>query len=91
MDYDVSTVDQARRRRFYRDLARLKVRLGLQGKMSTASVVFTSDRGLAEEVFKVACQYAKTANLYRASLEVSHVRQPEPLLPRSHLKKSMVS
>lgn len=55
----------------------MKERLDLHGKISTASVVVSSDRGLAEEVFKIACQYAKTANLYRASLEVAHVRQTE--------------
>jgi len=71
VDYDISTVDQARRRAFYRELAKLKARLGLCGKMSSASVVWTSDRGLAEEVFKVASQYARTANLYEARLEAS--------------------
>jgi len=70
-DYDLSVNDQNRRRAFYREVAKLKEKLHLHGRMSSASVVFTSDKQVAQEIYKIACKYAKTANLYRAILEAS--------------------
>jgi len=71
VDYDISTGNPNGRRAFYREIARLKKEFELHGKMSTDSVVFTSDRELAYEIFSIACRYAKRANLYRAILEAS--------------------
>ena len=50
---------------FYRQLAKLKKELGLQGSMSSMSVLITSDANLADRVFEIAQQYAKRVHLYK--------------------------
>jgi predicted NAD/FAD-binding protein len=64
IDWDVVSVGPERFA-FYRQLAKLKKELGLQGTMSSMSVMITSDEGLAERVFQIAKQYAKTVHLYK--------------------------
>ena len=50
---------------FYRQLAKLKLELGLHGSMSSMSVLITPDEGLAERVFEIAKQYAKCVHMYK--------------------------
>lgn len=50
---------------FYRQLAKLKKELGLQGSMSSMSVLITSDADLAERVFEIARQFAKCVHMYK--------------------------
>jgi hypothetical protein len=50
---------------FYRQLAKLKKELGYDGLMSSASVLITSDEGLAQRVFNIAKQYAKRVHMYK--------------------------
>lgn len=63
VDYDVPREPQSRRRAFYRQLSKLKEKMGLFGKISTNSVVVTTERVLATEVYNLAKTYGK-ANLY---------------------------
>ena len=63
VDYDIPRLPQSRIRAFYRQMAKLKARMALFGKMSTQSVVITSDRALAEQVFSLAVSYGK-GNIY---------------------------
>jgi len=51
---------------FYRELRRLRKRLGLVGRMSTMSVLITQDRQLALAVFELAARYTERVHLYEA-------------------------
>jgi len=58
---------------FYRRLKALQKEMGLEGSMSTQSVMIVADKDLAFKVFFLACVYGK-ANLYEAHpLETSQV------------------
>ena len=63
IDWDVSVGRD--RFVFYRQLAKLKKELGIQGSMSSMSVLITPDEGLAERVFEIAKQYAKRVHMYK--------------------------
>ncbi len=64
VDWDIPTKC---RRMFYYHLKKIRLKYEIQGTMSTASVMHTDDRKLAEDVFNLATKYGK-ANLYAASL-----------------------
>lgn len=63
VDYDVPREPQSKRQAFYRQLSKIKQKMGLFGKMSTMSVVVTADRTLATEIYLLAKKYGR-ANLY---------------------------
>lgn len=63
IDWDVSVGRE--RFAFYRQLAKLKKELGLQGSMSSISVLITSDADLAGRVFEIAQQYTKRVHMYK--------------------------
>jgi len=63
VDYDIPRKPQSKRRAFYRQLTKIKHKMGLLGKMSTMSVIVTPDRALAAQIYDLAKRYG-TANLY---------------------------
>ena len=63
IDWDVSVTPG--RFAFYRQLAKLKKELGIQGSMSSMSVLITSDANLADRVFEIAQQYATRVHMYK--------------------------
>lgn len=64
VDYDVPREPQSKRRAFYRRLSKLKEKINLFGKMSTKSVVTTTDRALATQIYNLAKTYGGKANFY---------------------------
>jgi len=64
VDWDIPT---ERRRMFYYYLNQVKARHGLEGSMSSQSVMMATDEELAREVFALASKYGK-ASLYLADL-----------------------
>jgi len=62
-DWDIPVGD---RFRFYRALRRLKKELGLQGAMSSMSVLVTSDKVLASRVYNLALAFSSRVHLYEA-------------------------
>jgi len=64
VDWDIPV--GSRRFGFYRELRRLRERLGLVGRMSTMSVLITQDYQLALAVFSLAAQYTERVHLYEA-------------------------
>ena len=67
VDWDIPLTRN--RYRFYRDLAKLKKELGLHGKMSSMSVLITTDGYLAHRVYELASRYASKINIYRGVKE----------------------
>ena len=63
VDYDVPRCPQSKRRAFYRKMSKLKKEMGLFGKMSTMSVVTTTDSQMAKQIYDLARKYGN-ANLY---------------------------
>ena len=52
------------RRGFYRELARLRNKLGLHGSMSSMSVLITKDKDFAHQVYEIARRYARVVHMY---------------------------
>jgi len=65
VDWDVPREPQSHRRAFYRYLEKLKLQMDLFGRMSTKSVLVTTDQRLAEKIYRLACQFG-VANIYIA-------------------------
>lgn len=63
VDYDVPREPQSKRRAFYRKLSKIKQKMGLFGKMSTKSVLITTDKALAAQTYRLAKTYGR-ANIY---------------------------
>jgi len=63
IDYDIPRKPQSKRRAFYRQLTKIKHKMGSLGKISTMSVLVTPDQALATQIYDLARKYGK-ANLY---------------------------
>jgi len=63
IDYDIPRNPQSKRRAFYRQLTKIKHKMGLLGKISTMSVLVTPDRATAMQIYDLAKKYGRT-NLY---------------------------
>jgi hypothetical protein len=68
VDWDISLSKD--RFRFYRALRKVKKELGIDGEMSTMSVLITQDKELAFRVYDLALTFADRVHIYEAK-EVS--------------------
>lgn len=65
VDWDLPTEPAWKRVYFYKKLRKLRAKHGLEGAMSTQSVLVVKDEQLAWDVHRLAKDYGKS-NIYRA-------------------------
>lgn len=64
VDYDVPREPSSKRRTFYREMTKMKKKMGLFAKMSTMSVIVTTNRALATQIYHLVKTYGGKANFY---------------------------
>ena len=65
VDWDIPLEPHSRRRAFYRALKKLRKGFGLEGSLSTASVLIVEDEELAWKVYELASSHGRS-NIYQA-------------------------